>query len=274
MTTALWILHTHAFEASETTPYMSLSSAEKRSGKTRLLEVLELLVRSALPAANISTAAVFRVIEDRQPTLLLDEIDAIFTPKTDKEELRGILNAGYRQGAVVYRMGGAKMTTLEPFSVFCPKVFAGIGELPDTIRDRSVGIRLERRTRDEQIERFRRRDVEEQAEPLRQSCESLASHHLATLTYARPVLPDELDDRAQDCWEPLLAIADLAGGDWPVRARAAAIQLSTGQEREDESMGAKLLKDIHAVFSANGTQRYRTADLIDELAKDRGVTVG
>jgi len=264
---ALWIFHTHAFAAADITAYLSVSSAEKRSGKTRFLEVVELLVRCALAAVNVSTAALFRVIEERAPTLLLDEVDAIFAPKSDREELRGILNAGYRRGAVVYRMGGAKNSTLEGFGVFCPKVFAGIGNLPDTIRDRSIVLRLERRTKDEEIERFRRRDVEGDAEPLRQSCESLAEHHSQTLAYARPSLPDELDDRAQDVWEPLLAIADLAGYGWPERARTAALALSTGESREEESRGATLLKDIFNIFENGSELVYPTADLITALAR-------
>ena len=161
-TIALWVAHTWCVDAADTTPYIAVTSAEKRSGKTRLLEVLELLVRKPLPTANISDAALFRAIAELGPTLLLDEIDAIFGPKArDREDLRGMLNAGYRRGAAVQRMGGAKMTTLEAFPVFCPKAFAGIGELPDTIPDRSIRIRLERRTREEPIERFRRRDVDE-----------------------------------------------------------------------------------------------------------------
>jgi hypothetical protein len=229
--------------------------------------VLELLVRAALPTANISDAALFRAIEQLRPCLLFDEVDAIFGPKArDREDLRGMLNAGYRRGAVARRMGGQNMRTHEAFTVFCPKVFAGIGELPDTIRDRAIRIRLERRTREEPIDRFRRRDVAADAEPIRQSIESLAVHHADRLTYARPELPDELDDRAQDVWEPLLAIADLAGGAWPGRARTAAISLSTGESREDESLGARLLEDIRAVFDSNGTHRYKTADLIAELA--------
>jgi hypothetical protein len=264
----LWVFHTWAFQAADTTAYLSVCSAEKRSGKTRLLEVIELLVKVPLPTANISDAALFRAITLLKPTLLFDEIDAIFGPRArDREDLRGMLNAGYRRGAVARRMGGANNTVLEAFDVYCAKVFAGIGELPDTLRDRSIVIRLERRTRDEPIDRFRRRDVEEQAEPIRQSCQSLADHHLATLTYARPDLPGELDDRAQDVWEPLLAIAELAGDGWHERARAAAICLSTGDSREDESLGARLLADIRDTFDRSETKRLRTADLIAELAQ-------
>jgi Protein of unknown function (DUF3631) len=267
---ALWIVHTHAFEAAETTPYLAVTSGMKRSGKTRLLEVAELLVREPLPTANISDAALFRAIGEKGPTLLMDEIDAVFGPKArDREDLRGMLNAGYRRGVVVYRMGGAKMNVLEPFPVFCAKAFAGIGALPDTITDRAITIRLERRTREEPVERFRRREADESGEPLHQWAVSWADQHVPLLAESRPELPDELDDRAQDIWEPLLAIADLAGGDWPARARSSALQLCGPEARQDEddSLTALLLQDLHEIFTTSTEQRFRTSDLIEELVK-------
>jgi hypothetical protein len=268
---ALWIAHTHAIAAFDVTGYLGITSALKQSGKTLLLEIIGLLSRSQLPAANISVAALFRVIEDREPTLLLDEIDAIFSPKADREELRGILNAGYRRGGpgTVYRMGGAAKTTLQDFSVFCPKAFAGIGDLPDTISDRTIRIRLERRKRngDEEIERYRIREQKVPAAELRDLLAELFEPEVDRLRDLRPELPDELDDRAQDIWEPLLAIADLAGGEWPERARVAALELSTGEAREDDSLSVQLLRDIYSVFSATGTRRYRTSDLLEELTQ-------
>lgn len=213
---ALWVAHTYAIEAADTTPYLWIVSAEKRSGKTRLLEVLELLVRSPLPTANISDAALFRAIAELSPTLLFDEVDAIFGKKArEREDLRGLLNAGYRRGALARRMGGPRMTTLESFPVFCAKAIAGLGELPDTITDRAIRIQLERKTRDERIERFRRREVEAEAQLLRERLADWLEPQLDELRAARPQLPDKLDDRAQDIWEPLLAIADLAEGDQP-----------------------------------------------------------
>jgi Protein of unknown function (DUF3631) len=266
---ALWIVHTHAFAAADTTAYLWIASAEKRSGKTRLLEVLELLARTPLPTANISDAALFRAITELKPTLLLDEVDAIFGTKArDREDLRGMLNAGYKRGAVARRMGGARMTTLEEFPVFCAKALAGIGKLPDTITDRAILIRLLRKTREEQVERFRRRDVAPQAEALRNQVVAWTEPQLDQLRAARPDLPDEIDDRAQDIWEPLFAIADLAGGGWSARARTAALTLSGGEEREDESVTARLLADIYTVFEANGDdERLKTADLIKRLCE-------
>jgi hypothetical protein len=261
----LWIAHTHALKAAEATPYLAVTSAEKRSGKTRPREVLELLVHEDLPAANISDAALFRAIEKLTPTLLLDEADAVFKAR-EREDLRGMLNAGYRRGAVAYRMGGANKTTLEAFPVFCAKAFFGIGDfLPDTLVDRAIPIRLQRRTSDEPVERFRRREAESAGHTLRGRLAKTLEPQLDELQRARPHLPDELDDRAEDSWEPLFAIADLADRDWPNRARTAALTLFNPDQREDESMTARLLADIHTVFAANGHDAFKTGDLLEQL---------
>jgi hypothetical protein len=263
---ALWIAHTHAFDAFPCTPYLAVTSAEKRSGKTRLLELLELLARAVLPVVNISDAALFRACNERQPTLLVDEADAIFSSRSPREELRGILNAGYQAGKTVLRMGGGNNTELQEFNVFCPKALAGIDDcLPDTITDRSIPIRLERRTRDNAIDRFRLRDVQPEGHSLRDRLSDWLEPNREWLAASRPDLPDELDDRAQDIWESLLAIADLAQGGWPERARGAALELSTGTEREDDSITARLIRDIAHVFAATGAERFKTSDLLAGL---------
>jgi Protein of unknown function (DUF3631) len=163
-------------------------------------------------------------------------------------------------------MGGSNNRHLETFRVYCPKAFAGIGDcLPDTILDRSIPIRLKRRTRNEPVERFRLRDVEPQGHELRDRLADWLEPQRDHIGASRPALPDELDDRAQDCWEHPLAIADLAGGDWSDRARCAALALSTGEEREDDSITATLLRDIRGIFATNAHDAYKTADLLSLL---------
>ena len=213
----LWIAHAHAVEAAEATPYLAVTSAEKRSGKSRLLEVLGLAVPRPLATANVSPAALFRVIAQEMPTLLIDESDAIFGGNKERgEELRGLLNAGHRRGAEVVRMVGmGSAMRAERFPVFCAKVIAGIGTLPDTVSDRSIVIRLKRRRSGERVERFRLREVAPDGAEIRSRLASWIAPHLDGLADDRPELPAALDDRAADGWEPLLAIADRAGGDWP-----------------------------------------------------------
>jgi hypothetical protein len=222
--------------ASDYTPYPFVNSAERESGKSRLKEVCEILVAKAVSTVNISPAALFRIAapKDEPPsTFLMDELDEIFAPKSERSELRGLLNAGFRRGETVIRMvGEGSRMQPQPFPVYCPKLLAGKSSaaLGDTLESRCIRIDLKRKTRGEQVERFRRRNVEEEAGYLAETLRSLAEYNLDRLAVARPRLPEELSDRQQDVWEPLLAIADLAGGSWPERARAAAVALSTGSE--------------------------------------------
>lgn len=264
---ALWVAHTHAIEAAEATPYLGITSPEKRSGKTRLLEVLELLAADALRAANMSDAYLFRSVAERRRTILLDEVDAVFGRQSDREDLRALLNAGYRRGAVVGRCEteGRKVITRD-YDAFGPKALAGIGDLPDTIADRAIPIRLQRRHRGERVERFRIREATPQGQSLRDALGGAfgAPETLERLHRARPQLPESLDDRAQDGWEPLLAIADLAGADWPTRARAAAAELH-GAGAGDDSAGVLVLRHIRDVFEEREDGYLSTAILLEIL---------
>jgi hypothetical protein len=264
---ALWTAHTHAVDAADTTPYLAILSAEKRSGKTRLLDALELVVCRPWRPVEPSDAVVYSMMEQRHPTLLLDEVDALFGSKTaaaQHEALRGILNASNRRGTPVARveMYGRERRLAE-FDAFGPKAFAGIGAIPDTLRDRSIVIRLRRRAPSETVARFRRREAEPEAAPIRDVLvESLADLGLAE---RRPEIPPDLDDRAADGWEPLLAIADAAGGAWPARARTAALALSGDRAAEDESRGVRLLADIREMFADWPGERIPSAELARQL---------
>lgn len=267
---ALWVAHTYVYPAFDTTPYLIITSAEKRSGKTRLLEVISLIARAPWLTGRVTSALLVRRIHTDAPTLLLDETDAAFGgPKESTEALRQVLNLGHRRNgrATLLLPAGRNGWDFEDYSVFCPKALAGIGTLPDTVLDRGVKLKLVRRTPGEKVERFKERDVEPLAQPVRQALERWAPSAVPGLAHARPVLPDELDDRAQDGWEPLLAIADAAGGEWPVKARATAIALSSGDSREDESRGVRLLKDIRDVFSAIKSDAIFSKDLVGALCE-------
>ena len=260
---ALWVMHTHVFSAAEASPYLAVLSPEKRCGKTLLLRVLSSLVRHPWRVITPSEAVVYRKIERDRPTLMLDEIDTIFGPSKDQEPLRALLNAGNEPDTVVSRCGGANRDQLQDFAVFCPKVLAGIGKLPDTLADRSIPIRLARKAPHEVTERYRRRVVEPQADALRERLERWAEANVDVLQAIEPHLPDSIDDRAADGWEPLLAIADLAGGEWSERARRAAVELSGAGEPEDDTPGVRLLADIRSAFA--DADRLTTADLLAAL---------
>jgi hypothetical protein len=248
---ALWIVHSHAVEHFEQTPYLTVTSPQRQCGKSRLLELLELLVPRPWATIMPSEAIVYRKIEAVMPTLLLDEVDAIFAPKTaDRHEgLRAILNAGHRRGATVDRAANFGKD-LVSFHVYCPKVLAGIGVLPATITDRSIPIRLERKRRAERVEQFRLRTAAEEAEPIREGMARFAADNGGVLAGMRPEMPSALSDRMQEGCEPLVAIADALG--YGEEARDALVELLAGARADEkESTELELLADIRDVFTAH-----------------------
>jgi hypothetical protein len=264
---SLWIVHTYAFHLRDVSTYIGIESPEKRCGKTTLLTVASQLVNRPVVAANISPPAFFRVIEELQPTLLIDEADTFLQ---SNDELRGILNSGYhKKTAFVVRVANptaaSSPSTLDPrpstlsrFSSWCPKMIAAIGRLPDTLADRCILIRMERKTSKEECERLRNLE----AEPLQRQCARFVLDNAAAIASANPAIP-ALNDRAADIWEPLLAIADLAGGHWPDLARQAAVGL-TARAQDHNPIGS-LLVDIFVQFAINGGERVHTRTLLAGL---------
>ncbi|MDD2324618.1 MAG: DUF3631 domain-containing protein [Alphaproteobacteria bacterium] len=260
---ALWIAFSWSVEFVDVAPLVVITAPEKRCGKSQLLNLIARLAKRPLVASNISPAAIYRVIEAHCPTLLIDEADSFFK---DNEELRGVINSGHtRQSAYVWRIEGDK---LEPkqFSTWGAKAISGIGSLSETIMDRAVVLELRRKLPHESVGRLRHAE-EGLFERLASMLARWSTDHGPAIKRARPSLPDALNDRAQDNWEPLLAIADCAGGDWPQLAREAALKLS-GKEQDTVSLSAELLADIQEVFESKRVDRIGSHDLLAALMED------
>jgi hypothetical protein len=263
---ALWVMHTWVADCADFTPYIYLHSPVMRCGKTQVHRVVEPLVKNPLRTCNISEAALYREIEESHPTLLWDEIDAIFGNRKSSEaneNKRALLNAGYERGMSAIRMergpGGFVKISFDPF---CPKILAGIGRLPDTIVDRSIPILIHRRLKAQACHKFRRQD-RDSAKPLHSALKTWSANAelQKRLHEAHPEMPESLTDRQEDIWEPLLAIADCIGGDVPKLARAAAETLC---DNEDElSYGAEQLAAIRKVIGEK--KRITSVDLIEGL---------
>jgi Protein of unknown function (DUF3631) len=276
---ALWAAHTHVIDAAETTPYLHVTSAEVESGKTRVLEVLDLLVHKPASILDPSAAALYRGLDSGEVvTLLIDEVDN-FLPggKADsdsKKTILGILNGGYRRGLRVPRVtDGRHLSWYEPFG---PKALTGLRELPQTLASRSLRMRMRRRRRDESVEKFRRRQALPAAEPIVTALTDWADEAVVEqLTNAYSELPVELGDRQQDACELLVAIADLAGGGWPERARASlvAVFAEAREAAAAQSRGTELLADMKIAFDEHG-ERLATATLLDDLREQDERTWG
>jgi hypothetical protein len=263
----LWIAHAHLMNAWESTPRIAFLSPEPASGKTRSMEVSELLVPEPVAAVNVTPAYLFRKVggEDGPPTILFDEIDTVFGPKAkENEELRALLNSGHRRGAVAGRcVTRGKIVETEEISSYSAVALAGLGWLPDTILSRSVIIHMRRRAPDEMIEAFRRRVHAPQGEALCRRLAGWAAAILDEATEARPDMPAGVEDRNADMWEPLLAVADIAGADWPKLAREAAKALVAVAREIEPSLNIRLLADLRTVFGDE--EQLTTKKILAEL---------
>ncbi len=263
----LWAAHCHAIQHFHTTPRLALLSPEPASGKTRVLEVLELLTPNTMFVFAASVAAIFRTMNEQQTTLLFDEVDAIFgrRGKDDgNEDLRALLNVGYRNGATIPRCVG-KDHQVQHFNVFAAVALAGLGDLPDTVMTRAVVVRMRRRAPGEEVEPFRVRQHEGQGHAIRDRLSQWAAEHGADIGAAWPALPQGIVDRPAECWEPLLAIADAAGGDWPARARRACVEINRTTAARGQSLGVRLLIDLRRLFDASGADALTTSDILARL---------
>lgn len=260
---ALWVTFSWCIDAFKVAPLLALSSPEKRCGKSTVLTLVSMLVRRPLPTSNISPAAMFRAVEKWQPTLLIDEADTFLK---SSDELRGIINSGHTiTSAYVIRTVGDEHEPTR-FSTWSAKAIALIGHLPDTLHDRSIVVELRRKLAGEKPEKLRHAD-DGLFKTLQRKLARFAQDNMQALRLARPALVSDISDRAADNWEPLLAIAELAGVEWQAKAVKAAKALS-GYENDAPSTGVELLADIQEVFETKKVDRIASTALMEALCSD------
>jgi hypothetical protein len=261
---ALFVLNTYVFDLWDYTPYLAISSATSESGKSRLLDVLETVVHQPWLAIKPSEAVIYRKIQNEHPTLLLDENDQLSVES--RQAIAAVLNSGFQAGRTVSRAMGEKGERIEDYDVYCPKVFAGIGKyLSDTTASRTIPVRLRRKEKGDSVEKFRSSRLASVTGALRDNLEAWAL--LAREALVVPECPEGLTDRQEDVWEPLLAIADMAGGDWPKRAREAAVSLyDDARKQETVSKGVLALWHIYEAFESEGVDKLASWKLLNLLA--------
>lgn len=260
---ALWVAMTWFIDVVQVAPIANITAPERNCGKTVMLSTLARLANRPLVASNITPAALFRTVGQWRPTLLIDEADSF---ADDNEELRGIINSGHtRDTAFVVRLVGADH---EPcvFTTWSAKAMAGIGKRAGTIESRSIPLQLRRKLPHEHTERLRSPSSEEVFATLRRKLARWADDNAYRLSSYTTDIPSALQNRNADNWEPLLSIADMAGGDWPRIARHAALTLSGAEDAP--SLDQELLCDIREVFSTKKVTRMFSTDLLTALTED------
>jgi hypothetical protein len=263
---ALWVVHSYLTEHFLVSPRLGVRSPTKGCGKTLLLDVLGCLVRRPLPTASVTPAAIFRVIESHDPTLLIDEADTFLR---DNEELRGMLNSGHRRGAGVLRIVGEEHAP-RAFATYGACAIALIGALPDTLHDRAITIDLKRRLASEKVEPFRP-DRAENLEVLARQAARWTADNAERVAAIDPEMPANIINREGDNWRPLIAIADAAAGTWPQRARQAA-QAAHNAGASDDALVELLLGDIRDIFGKGEDMvpEIASADLVKSLVDIEG----
>jgi putative DNA primase/helicase len=249
---ALWCIQCHTFGVADHSPRLQIRSPAMRCGKSTMLKVISLLVPKPLPCESISVAALFRLIELCQPTMIIDEADSFFKREdgTDVEALRGILNSGHERGGMFVRTVGDDHQP-KGFKTFSPLCYAWLvrrgRQVALTLADRSITVELRRKMRNETVTRFRRGRTEH-LQVIRRKMARWAADHRTALTDADPQLPDELNDRAQDNWRPLIAIACEISDDAGKKAAKVAIKIAKETLENEEDTSNLALADVAAIF--------------------------
>lgn len=261
---ALWAINTHCYLYFQRCPLLLINAPERECGKTQLLKVVEKLVHRPMETTNVTLAALFRVITNYAPTLLIDEADTFMEGKS---EMAGVINKGYEKGGFVLRVETVGKELVErAFPVYGPKAMAGImleRHLPGATMSRGIQIPLKRKTKDDTVQRLRAADPKV-FKSLRSRMLKFVLDNKDTLSKGWEDFPEELSDRQQDNWEPLLAIANCFGKDWYAKAVEAAL-LNCAETSPPKSSSNQLLEDIREVL-ANYEEKYiPSADLLTKL---------
>lgn len=265
---ALWIIGAWCYRGFSRFPLLLINAPERECGKTQLLKVVEMLVFRPLETANITMAALFRIINEYGPTLLIDEADTFMD---GKGEMAGIINNGYQAGGVVMRVETDRKGQMEccPYLVYGPKALAGITlerHLQAATMSRGIQIPMKRKTKTDKVARLRTADPAVFADLRSRICRFVRDHQ-EVLAKGWDELPEQLGDRQQDNWAPLLAIAHCLGPEWYAKAVEAAVEISA-ETAPPKSSSNQLLEDIRAVLQGYQGMYVPSAYLLELLHGD------
>lgn len=248
---ALWTIGTHSFDSFDGFPYLTVTSPTKQCGKTRLAEVLDLLCAETLRAANLSEAVLFRLVEKMSPTLIIDEAESLRDKKSERAQaIVGLLNAGHRKGALSYRCDGPGHDA-KAFRVYCPKMIIAIGNVPETIRDRSIAVQMQRKKPNDAVGRFIFNQVKGPGQELKERIAKIVSVCTDDIEHVyKTYEPEFLIDREAENWTPIFCLCSVLAPRRLAELTETAIAFSKRKAAfdADDSLGMRLLSDIQLIL--------------------------
>jgi hypothetical protein len=268
---ALWTIGTHCFRFFDSFAYVVITSKTKRAGKTRLSEIISFAASQPMNFSSMTPSTLFRVINPDPkkyyppsdpfipPTIIFDEAESLSSEAAGT--MRSVLNAGYRKGQSVPRTIGQQVIQ---FQVYCPKVFILIGDVYDTLRDRSIIIDMKR---GDSPKRFLYDEAQREGAVLR--AEIKAS--------LQAPAPDEIDsayhnqraqflsDRDEEIWLPLFAICKTFAPNRLRELQRIAVDLSAMKTADK-----KAYKNLDLFESKSEQNEYAERAAIDLLAVING----
>ena len=272
---ALWVIGTYCYPSFDAYPYLVITAPTKRSGKTRLAEMISFCCSNPRNFAALTGPTLFRCIGEEKPTIIFDESESLSSEAAGT--MRSVLNVGYRRGQTIPRTtaGGIK-----EYETYCPKIFILIGDVFDTLRDRSIVITMKRA---ETRKRFTFEAAREEGKVIRELISETVKLHHGNITKAftdHTGLPF-LMDRDEEIWTSLFCLCEVFAKGRLAELQAAASDMAaekTGESKKyinlkaaedaatDDEYAKKALSDLFTLFVMNG-KVIRTDDVIDGLKK-------
>jgi hypothetical protein len=258
--TASATLLTYRIDEFETTPYL-FALGPPNSGKTRLLECLHAACSRPMLTSNISSSALYQVVDKWHPTFLIDETELYRKDNERATELLAILNTGYRRGQHAIRgsRDGKKPTMYDLFGF---KALAGTEPLHETTMQRCIVMNMEKAHRDLPL------TIDKQeAMKIRGHLEYYRPHHDGNPLDAEQIHKEIGDARVTELFLPLLGVTPTAEG----RKRLLSLAKDIAQDRlaeEQSGVEAEILKAILGCRSNVESGRLCIKDIVDTYNKE------
>lgn len=273
----LWIAATHSWESFDCIPYLVITAYVKRAGKTRLMELAQMLSANGRTFSAASAPSMFRALEENKPTMFIDEAEKL---NQENNPAREFLNKGYKRGQTITRVSGNEVID---FECFCPKCFVLIGDVYDTLRDRSIVVTMRRRSPIEAANetKFRKALVDVEAKELRETLHNFITEHQGEIedAYLNLGTLDFLNDRDEEIWSPLFALCKVLAPNRYAELVKAAVDIATEKTAErrsyhelldaeekkanDAEASILLLRDM--LVLTEGKKAIASSELIDRL---------